>query len=1806
MPEGQLPSAPRRRFDTKDRIIAALGGAVLLLLFLVVKDHAGAGGFLAALGGEKVTVFDVILDRDNRSYVDILFDRPLGEGLAGEVLADPPATISPAVGGVWKWRDAAALRFEPSSSFDMATEYTIKLDPGRLVKKGQRFRGARELKIRTDQFLVEGVTVYEEPAPEAGKGAVVLRGEIRFNYAVEPEELAPKLKLTDGGSEVQVLLESTWATPGIEFRTAAVRKQPAERQLRLGIAAALTPAEGNVPLAEAYVHEIPVGSSEKLALRSAQATSGERESVIRLTFSSPVAADVAGRFVTVEPKIEFRLAADRNDLVLTGPFLPGRSYKVAAGQGLPASDGAVLQEPWANELSFSNLAPVARFQSEGFFLAASGAKTLSVESINTAVLHLAVDRVYRNNLFDLFQYRSYDLDGSAYRGNAVASSLGDRIHQEDIKVKGEPNRRTVTPLKLDRIVSGHEPGFYRVEVSRDEDYAAEQRWVLVTDLGLVAKHGGDELLVWVSSFASLEPLAGVRVRLLSNQNQILGEATTGGDGAARFKSESLGKGMPFLILAERGEDFSFLYPDHSRVDLTGFDLGGASAERQGYDAFLYGERDLYRPGEVVEGVAVVRDKSLEAPPPMPVLLVHRDPQGQETESQRLTTDSQGLVPFRLETEAVSETGDHELELKVGERVLGSYRFQVEEFIPDRIKVGIEPGAPRLVGAGPLPFTVTSSYLFGPPAAGLAVESRVRLEAADFAPKGFEAYAFGNPEKQFQEVEVLASAGELDAAGKRSFTAVVPPGLTPPAALTAVIVARAQEKGGRGVTAMSRVPVHTYARYVGLRRLAAGSADPGKPVELEWVSVAPDGAATPAGELRAELYHDRWNTVLRRTGDGTFRYESVRDPLLVESKSLAAGQARGTFTLTPRTWGAFRVVISDLGTGSATEQEFYAAGWGYSPWAIKSPGKVEIELDRDSYVPGTTATVQIRAPFAGRLLLTVERDGVLKSETHRLTGNTATIQLPVEASWRPNVYVTATLLRSAGELAPGEPGRAFGAVPLAVDRAEKKLPIDIQAGAEMRPGKTLEVAVRTAPGAAVTVAAVDEGILRLIGQETPDPFAYFYRKLALGVTSYDTFALLFPDRAAPPAGGDAAFGLRSQFVSTASMLRVEPAAYWSGLLKAGSDGRAVARFEVADDFQGSLRLMAVAIDGDRFGSGEGGTRVRDKIVALPTLPRFLQLGDELEVPVTVHNDTGAEGTFKVALSWQLPGEAKQVVEQGVRVADKADGVVYLPAGAASQVGVAEALITVEGNGEATRARAKLPVRAALPAQSRLQAGTLKGRETKLAADLGGFEPESVSQRLTLGPGPVVALTGKLVHLLQYPYGCLEQTTSRTFPLVYLADLARALEPTLFEERDPDALVAEGLRRIASMQLPSGAFAMWPGGDKAEPWASLYATHLLVEAEKAGHEVDSNVSYQALSYVGSLVTAKATYGRDELERVAYALFILARADRADRGSMDFLREKHGKTLPAEARALLAAAYAAVGSPELIDGLIAGIDDVDRVERQTGVNFSSTLRNRALLLLALAEARPEDPRIPELAERIAREAETGDFWTTQESAFAFLALGKLYDREEGEEAPAVTVGQGGKAVGSYSGEPITWTDLGPGALALRAPGELPPGRVYYSLTTRGVPTEAAFKPEAEGLEIERTFSNRDGGGIDLDGLAQGDLVVMKTRVRSTSGPVANVVISNLLPPGLEVENPRLKSSETLTWVTDANLEAAALDLRDDRVLVFTDLPDKEWRTLYSVLRAVTPGTFKLPPPQAEAMYNPRLRATGQGGEVHVAARR
>ncbi|MDQ7830832.1 MAG: alpha-2-macroglobulin [Desulfovibrionaceae bacterium] len=1770
----------------------------------------------AAAAPDDVTVAGVSMEAEQGRALLIAFDHPVTGVTAGSRPAREPASISPPVSGTWTWINPFMLRFEPSEPFATAKSYAITIKPDHIVAAPQRLTGETKFAAAHGVFELTRLTAHLEPAAEEAPGMVRIEGEAVFNRNVDPEALLEHLKILDPlrGDSDPIAFYIPDSSPGrkLAFISDPVAAKTQARDITLTLSPETVPEKGGVPLGREVRTVVPVVLDTVLKVNAISARSQGESSVLGIAFSTPVTAKALEDHLTITPEVARRIHSEEGELIVTGDFVPGRDYQVTLGKGLTAADGARLEQDVTEAVFVPDLDPMAVFKDQGMFLSRSGYKNLAVKSVNTDTADLIIDRVYLNNLFAFLNFDYSAMDAS-FSGQYLSHSLGDRLRKVKVSLTGPQNKAVTTPVNLEKYIAQQTPGLYRVALTLPGQYEGDQRFVLITDLGIVAKRGNADILVFAASFSTLASVQDATVRIISDQNQEIARGTTDASGLYRaaLSAETLEKNRPYLITVEKGNDFSFLLFDSFQTDTTGMDVDGRILSKTGYTAFLYGERDIYRPGETLNGVAMVRDASLKTPASMPLTLRQTDPQGRRLGETVVKTDDKGMASFSLPLPGYLITGPYVLELMAGKEQIGEYRFQVEDFVPDRISVSVEPGQAMALPGEKLGFAVKSRYLFGAPASELPVEARVRLTKAPFTPKGFENYSFGDPERSFEDTEFFQSDESLDPDGAQTFEAELPKDVRPPAALSAVITARVREGGGRGVTALARVPVHAYPSYPGLKRLEREGREPGKPLVLDYVNVSASGEEARAGELKARLFKDDWQTVLRRDPGGSFKYDSVRDSRLLDAKTVAAGASRGTVTFTPPSVGSYRVVLTDTATGAASQVEFFCGGFGYSPWALENPARIELVPDKKEYASGETATFQVRAPFAGRMLVTVENEEVRQAFVMDMPGNTGQIRIPVAPEYMPNAYVTATLVRKAADLSSGSVARAFGAAPLYVDRAEGRLEVIASAPEEMRPGSPLVIDVTTRSGAALTVAAVDEGILQLIAQKTPDPYGEFYAKRQLGVESYDIFSMLLPE--VPPLHGKSLAGGGDSLEDLGKFLRSEsPAsrlvAFWSGVVVADGQGKAQVSFDVPE-FRGAVRIMVVAADGKRFGATETSTRVKNPLSVSPSFPRFLSLEETVDIPVAVRNDTPGPGEFAVTLT--VTGAASCAApEKAVSLAPGEEKTLFFPTTTGPGEGMAAFAVTVSGNGEKASASQELFARSPLPARSDIQSGGVEAASATLEEVAAGYVPGTIRRDIFIGRQPLLRFASNLRGLLAYPHGCVEQTVSKAFPLLYFTELAKVLAPDILPGGQPAAMVQAAVKRLMSMQIYDGGFSMWPGGQEAVDWPSVYAAHFLVEARAAGYHADEDSLRRALRFVAGLAKNAASDdqegqdGGSGAKVSAYALYVLARAGKADIGAMDALRDAGTEALPADARGLLGAAYAAVGNQKAASALLAGPPPTDAVKRQSGGALDSPLRDKALYLAALTDAAPKDSRLPKLAADTARLFAAVRHPSTQEAAFAFVALGKYYAKQAAKKPFSGRLYAGSTLLTDFSSDkPLSLRGIpDAGALRIEMDGGYEPGAAFFCVETRGVPLMSAYRPERAGLEIVREYLDRQGNPLAGDTVPQGTLLVQKTAVRSLSGPVENLVLQNLLPTGVEVENPRLASTEKLPWMTGDDLEADYVDYRGDRVNVFADLPDEKWRSHFSLLRAVTPGTFHVPPPQVEAMYDPSLLASGPLGKITV----
>jgi alpha-2-macroglobulin len=1732
---------------------------------------------------------------------DVVENKDVGVTISGDLIK-----FNPPVPGRYRWLSRRELRFLPETPFQPSTKYTAEITPGIVKIKEKFLSGKRTVEFATYRFQVQDVNLSFN-YPSGQKKGVQLQARLNFNYPVSPVELQKSLKLgfSGWGREIKYTLNTGDNATSYTLTSEPLPIDEKEKKIELSLPKGFRCIGGNLGLADNYVSNVVLGAKKPLTIVEAAPKTDENSCWIAIHCSEPVDPKAAANFIKIKPESTFKVETDGDYILLKNDqFNPGDSFNLRLAAGLPSLNGLPLEREFSATVFFADLEPSVKFNSPGRYLSSKGQLNLGLETINVEKINLEISQVYANNIVAYLNSLGDNEEEYYYR--RPIEEMGRVVKSMVITVNKANNELITTPINLKRYLTDDFKGIFQV-VAYDDEYRWRQdyKYVIVTDLGIVGKLGEDELVVWVNSLESLAPKAKAKVTLISKNNQTLATETTDSQGIARFKNikKSSAGFESYIILAELDRDFAFVHLGNSKIPTTDFEVRGRKHLEEGYEAFLYLDRDIFRPGDQGNLVAVVRGPNASMPPEFPVKLEIKQPDGLIFKELQSNTRDRGACEFAISIPDYAQTGKYQVNLYVADQVIGSTAFSVEEFMPERIKVTTKLDKEEYSGGDTAAIKVEGINLFGPPAAGRRVELTLKLEPAPFTPTGYGSFTFGDPDQSFAVKDQELGESKLDAKGIASYAFSFPKGLEPPAKLKAIFQGTVIEDGGRAVSSYKVADFHAYDCYIGIKPLSEYYADLNRPFQIKYVVVDQKGKPVNKAGLTAEVFHITWNSIYRKNDEGRYQYVSEEEKNSVYKGSVAAGPDEQSFQYTPKDYGKYQIVLTDSKSQSRAATTFYACGWGYSPWTMDTPGKISLEPEHKIYKAGEQAKIQIKAPFSGKALVTVEREKIYDYQIVEFKQNTGVITIPVKEEYKPNVYVSMHLIRSIKSLEKRAPVRAFGTVPLMVDCSDRKLEIGFEVPAEVRPNRDLEVQVKVNNGSAntyLTLAAVDEGICQLTNFVAPNPSDFFYGKRSLNIESYDLYSMILPEVDASgasnsPAGDE---DVRKQNLNPVSVKRVKPVALWSGLVKLDG-GQAKIKFAVPQ-FNGTLRLMAVGISSTNFGSAQKKVIVRDPIVITPTFPRFVACRDQFAVPVSVFNGTGKPGEFHLNLKPEGPVELLGESQATLTLKNQEEQTVYFQLRAKNAVGKLVFKLQAQGNNEHCEVKEELPLRPAVPLTHELSAGVITSQKPLTLEPDQQWIPGTASYQLTLAQIPALKFAGSLQYLLGYPHGCVEQTTSKLFPLIYFNSLAQATQHEVFKGGNADYYIAQGIEKLESMQLREGNFSYWPGGTYSNDWGSVYASHFLVEARKAGYAVSDRVYNRMLGYLLTLskFNDKTEY-RSQIR--VYALYVLSLAGKSQLSTMSYLKNLALDNLTDYSRAQLAAAYFYAGDRKTALELLPEAFAVSVQQRDTGGNFNSQVRSDAIILSVLADIDPTNPAVFKLVDRLSKEAEVGYWGTTQENAFALMALGKIFTKKNQENYKGEVWVDSTKIASFDSGKTFQLNDprLSKGRITVKVSGN---GECYYFMNTSGVRDQADLKEYDNGITIRREYLDRHGSSINYSEITQGDLLVAHLTITTTQPNLNNIAVVDMLPAGLEIDNPRLANSSNLSWLNEDAVVPDYLDIRDDRLILFMSAEQSGTYHFYYALRAVTCGTFILPSIKGECMYEPELSSFASSGQIVV----
>ena len=1515
----------------------------------------------------------------------------------------------------------------------------------------------------------------------------------------------------------------------------------------------------------------------------------------------------------------------QNSQLCIEELLHGRRYQVKIREGLPSAVNEDLAKTVDLTVYVRDRKPAVRFTSQAYVLPRSGQQGIPVVAINTQSVKVNIYQVGDRRLANEVLDGSFGQQIDSYRAGELEKTKGRLLWTGDMPVKTQLNEEATFAFPIDELLPELKPGLYVMtgqpddgsgDSANDYGYRATQ-WFVVSDLGLTAMTGSDGIHAFVRSLADAKAKAGIEVRLVARNNEVLSTATTDEKGAIRFEAgltRGTGGLAPALLVArEENGDYGFLDLTKAAFDLSDRGVGGRQTPGP-LDAMVFAERGVYRPGENVYLTALLRDDRGYAAPGVPLTLKIYRPDNVEFSRELLQDAGDGGRSFTLEVPKAAMTGTWRAAIYSDPKraPIGETAFLVEDYTPERLEMSLTPAKEEITTESGVEVKVDGRYLYGAPASDLGLEGEVNVSIRAGGPAGYDAYSFGLDDETFAALrKPLENLPNTDDQGSATVQAELPALTQTTKLLKADVVIRMREPSGRVLAETTTLDVRPAKPFIGIKPDFKGShsGDAGSSA-FEIVVLNRDGKPIALKGLAWEL--SRLETRFQwYNRDGRWDYETVTYVRKVSNGTLDV-EAGAPATIEAATgYGRYRLEVTAPGSGALPASVAFSSGW-YASESGDTPDILDVALDKASYKPGEQAQVKISPRMAGEAIVAIVSDKVLAMQTVTVPEDGATVSFEIGPDWGPGAYLMAELYRPMDTEAKRMPGRAIGVKWLGFDDSDRTIGVSLELPEKVRPNQALNIpltvtGLTSGETARVTVAAVDVGILNLTDYKAPQPDKYYFGQRRLGTEIRDLYGKLIDGmqgvRGTIRSGGGAGpsgAGIQGR------PLNAKPVAFYSGIVEVGEDGKAEVSFDIPA-FDGTLRVMATAWSAGKLGHAAKDVIIRDPVVVQGTPPKFLIIGDNSELHLSIRNVEGAEGEYTLAsVSDGSTTVADSASDQtfSLKTGERKD--IALPVSGDSLGSASVDVVLTGPDGLSIERSYAFQVDPAAPNVTRRTVSTLAARSGSLRVTedlVSGLIPETARVTINVGREAALDVPGLLLALDRYPLGCAEQTVSRALPLLYVNELADAVG--LSGEDGAKARIQSSIDRLTLMQSSSGTFGLWsPRG--YDLWLTAYVTDFLTRAQEKGYRIRSTVVESALDRLKNSVNYAAEFKKGG-EELAYALYVLARSGRAVVGDLRYyVDEKIENFATPLAQAQLGAALAMYG-------------DKERAQRAFGValrglkpdpapdiaanrtDFGTALRDGAAMLTLISETRMLPGDVPDLLSVVSRRRAASGMTSTQENAWLLLAAKSLIDQSKG-----LTLEVDGQAESGPVQRVIGSADLVNAPFVVKNTNE---EEVSASVLVNGA--SATPEPAASaGFTIERRVYTTNGEEVQFDKVKQNDRFVVVLKVNEAAAKLGHIVVEDRLPAGFEIENPRLLKGTDLkafSWL-DKKTNPAHTAFRDDRfTAAFSETRANKkqpasWTMAY-VMRAVLPGSYTHPGAYVEDMYRPERFARTAPGKVEIA---
>ncbi len=1506
-----------------------------------------------------------------------------------------------------------------------------------------------------------------------------------------------------------------------------------------------------------------------------------------------------GDYVTVNPsRHSLAITENQGQLCITG-LRPGSTSVVTLHPGLHGIAGTNLTKPLTIKISLTNRQPALIADPNHYIIPASNPPAIGFASVNLSKLKVKITRVPERSLLNFINSHAL------LNPNGFSSSLyGNNspiIFNGTASIPGfRRNALLHTVLPLANVMK--KPGLYAVALSPGDGTPNNGSLSLVqivlrTNIAPTTWRGRDGLHVQLRRYTNARAISGATINLIAADNAILGTAKTNDDGIAFFPAPLLagpgGQAPSALHINSRHGDFSLVDLNASPFDLSDRGVSGR-AEPKPIDPYIYTDRGIYRPGETIHLTALLRNpngKKLN----IPLHLIVRRPGGQIFSDTVPTWSDDGAFSQPIILSPGAQAGTWSITLAVSDKAnpLAERDVTVAAFVPARLAVAL--GKPTELTPNAIdPWPVHVRFLYGAPGAHLTGTASVKITQNPTPFAAFKNYAFGLQGEVFASPLRTPKLPDTNATGASS----VPVDLThlPDSthALQAKLDVTINDPSGRAVGSALTIPIRPTAPLLGMKPdFTGGAVDQGTKPAFDLVAVNPAGQPI-AMKLDVALVRQdyEWGVIWDQSV-ARWRFTYINRPVLKQTISIRAGKPYH-LVLPSLPYGRYRLrVIQHEGGLAATSTIFYS-GWVTS----SNPGvptRLTVMRDKRRYLPGETAHLHITAPYGGSATLVIANNRVLATRNFTLPAKGRDISVPISAKWGAGAYAIVHVFRPASKARA--PDRAIGLTWLGLKPGDRQLPLTFAVKKLYRPGRDVTFTINTKPGAYVTLAAVDEGILRLTNFVSPNPLGHYFGKRTLGVDINDSYAALLRlpngQSTALHVGGGGDFG------AAAAPIPQKIVSLFAGPVQANAQGVAKITLHIPD-FNGQIRLMAVGWKGRALASASTDIITRHKIIADLLLPRFLSPGDHADIGIMLQNLDLPAGRFHIALTSDgaISGQASATFDL------KPQRRLIMPATlTANAIGTGTVHLRVTGPNGYTQSRTRqISVHVVRAPNTILTSRMIGGGDSvKLGPDLTPFIAGSAQADLTLGNHLPFDPTAYLQALHAITYHFLEISVSQGMPLTALHGKAAGPEPT--------GRLAKAIENVLDDQRYDGAFGLWSSQDDAQPWLTAYATEFLLRARQSGANVPQAPLAAALDWLRSEVVNNPAPTQADI----YAAYVLALDHKAPAGAIRVMDDQLSTVSHPLARAQLGAALALVGEP---DEARAALKAALKIHNRGGyfwwrgqdwmAGYGTPLRDAWAVPTIIRETGLLHGQYPALAANLPGKGVDITSLNPQELGDAGLAAGVFAGRPT-----KLNLTINGKAIALTSSLTRPISD----AITIANGSKKP---VPATIAVTGIPAQSPGAT-ANGMSLHEAFDTPEGKPLDISTLTQNTVFVMVVSGRATDSAPHHVILTIGLPAGWELAgniSSGKASVAAMPWLHKLTPPAATAAEDDRSMTAFTLYPpcsdsatcednghDQEFRTAI-MLRAVTQGQFTLPGASLVDFYHPLIRGTLADQTVTVLA--